>query len=137
MDRLFTYGTLMVPEVIETVIGRPAGPALVAELPDFGCYRVRNRQFPAILAETGQQTRGCLYRGIDSPALERLDHYEGSLYRRHRVRVLLQDGHSIEAWTYVCHPRSRDWLTRETWQLEQFIERHLALFMRGVSRPQT
>jgi len=137
MERLFTYGTLMAAEVIEAVLGYPAGPATAAELPDFGCYRVRDRPFPAILAETGGVTSGCVYRNLTATALRQLDQYEGDLYYRRRVCVQLCDGRSLEAWTYVLHPSHSTLLSSEPWEYRHFVEHQLdgmLKSLRGVRR---
>ncbi|NVK44277.1 MAG: gamma-glutamylcyclotransferase [Oceanospirillaceae bacterium] len=132
MDRLFTYGTLMIPEVIDTVLGRPAGCASHAELPDYACFRVRNCQFPAILAASGHATHGRLYQDIAPTAFQRLDLYEGALYQRCRVCVRLDDGRSLDAWTYVLHGRYRAQLTRESWDYEYFVSRQLEGFLKRL-----
>jgi gamma-glutamylcyclotransferase (GGCT)/AIG2-like uncharacterized protein YtfP len=137
MNRLFTYGTLMVPEVIETVIGRPVGGSLHATLKEYGCYQVRDKAFPAIVPDAGQQTRGLLYAAIDQNALQRLDHYEGSLYLRCRVNVQLPDETILDAWTYVFTPMARAQLTDQPWKLDDFVERQLQQFLVGCAQPQT
>lgn len=130
MDRLFTYGTLMVPEVIEAVLGRPVGRATSAKLPDYGCYRVRDCQYPAILAEAGCVTTGCVYRDLSPTSLKQLDRYEGDLYDRRLVCVQLLDGGSLEVWTYVLHTRHQRLLTQDPWDLDDFVERRLDRFLR-------
>ncbi len=137
MSRLFTYGTLMVPDVIETVIGRSVGESLSATLKEYGCYQVRDRAFPAIVPESGQQTLGRLYPALDQDALGRLDFYEGKLYLRCRVNVHLPDGAQLDAWTYVFTPEARVLLTDLPWQLDYFVERQLARFLQGCAQSQT
>nr|WP_067298696.1 gamma-glutamylcyclotransferase family protein [Marinobacterium profundum] len=137
MNRLFTYGTLMVPEVIETVIGRPAGESLSATLKEYVCYQVRGKAFPAIVPDSGQQTLGRLYQAIDQDALERLDFYEGSLYLRCQVKVQMPDGTKLDAWTYVFTPEACVQLTDQPWQLDYFVERQLTQFLHGCAQPQT
>ncbi|WP_188860944.1 gamma-glutamylcyclotransferase family protein [Marinobacterium nitratireducens] len=137
MEKLFTYGTLMVPDVIELVLGRRAGDTARAALPDYGCYRVHERQFPAILAERGHITHGCVYLDLTPAELQRLDGYEGELYDRRRVHVQLPDGATLDVWTYVLRRQYRRLLSPEGWDFEHFVEHQLEFFLhrlRGGNR---
>jgi len=129
-DRLFTYGTLCAPEVMETAAGRRFG-AIPARLPDHGAYRVRGADYPGLLPRPGSQVEGLLWQGLDGAAFARLDRYEGELYVRRRVRVLTERGARI-AWTYLVRPARRGQLSEEPWDYAEFRERRLA---RLLERP--
>jgi len=121
--RLFTYGTLCAPEVMEAVAGRlfQASPA---RLPDHAVYRVRGADYPGLLPRPGARTEGLLWEGLDGAALGRLDRYEGDLYVRQQVRILTGRGARL-VWTYQVRPGRRGLLSGEPWDYAQFRERRL------------
>jgi gamma-glutamylcyclotransferase (GGCT)/AIG2-like uncharacterized protein YtfP len=99
VDRLFVYGTLQPGasawHLLEPwVTGTPRPAGLPGVLYDTGCG------YPALeLRADGPAVSGWLVRlrAPSGPALAALDSYEGSEYRR--VRVRLADGE--RCWTYV------------------------------------
>ncbi|GAB4336634.1 MAG: hypothetical protein Kow0089_07150 [Desulfobulbaceae bacterium] len=105
MCNLFAYGTLLFPGTMREVAG--CSPHSVpAVLPGYARRAVRGEQYPAILPEAGNRVEGLVYLNVPATAWERLDRYEGKMYVRTSVRVILEDGTTVSADTYVIHP---DW----------------------------
>lgn len=116
--RLFVYGTLMVPAVIEAVIGRrPEGAAAV--LPGFARYRVLGEEFPGLVPQEGAVTDGIVYDGLDRHELALADHYEGAWYERVEAKIG-RAGVRMDAYVYVVRPEYRDILSAEPWDLERY-----------------
>jgi gamma-glutamylcyclotransferase (GGCT)/AIG2-like uncharacterized protein YtfP len=131
LDRLFCYGTLEFPVLMHAVIGRH-NPAVPAELPGYGRYRVRGENFPGVLPEPGASTPGALYGGLSPAQLRILDRYEGRLYRRRRARVYDYRGRDCIAWIYVIAARECRRLSTEPWDRESFAARYLTDYLRAL-----
>lgn len=116
--RLFAYGTLMVPAVIETVIGRRPGGA-AAVLAGFARYRILGEDFPGLVPCEGAMTDGVVYDGLDRRELALVDRFEGAWYERMPVKVS-RAGVRVDAYVYVVRPEYRDILSTEPWDVERF-----------------
>ena len=99
-QRLFCYGTLQIPAVLEAVIGRPLEGGR-ARLSGFAAFRVRGEVYPGIARAAGGTTPGRLYRDVSPSELAVLDRFEGALYRRTGRVVTTPDGRRIRAWVYL------------------------------------
>jgi gamma-glutamylcyclotransferase (GGCT)/AIG2-like uncharacterized protein YtfP len=135
---VFTYGTLIFPEVWQAVVGRPFA-TIAGRVSGFALYRVRDAVFPGMVATTtGETVPGVVYLDVDQEALARLDQFEDEIYRRETVPVTCDDGHLREADTYVVPPEHRPALTEEPWTCEAFAQSgDLGRFMlryRGFAR---
>ena len=127
---VFTYGTLMIPEVMAAVT---AGrfPSRPADLPGYVRYRVRDESYPGIVPAAGEIVSGVLYLDVTAAALARLDRFEGDLYERTAVTVRFENETGLPAATYIIHAAHRNRLTSEPWDLEAFRRDHLAGFLRN------
>lgn len=128
---LYTYGTLQVPDIIGLIVGRPLS-GQPARLLDYVRYRIQDRVYPAIVPAAGGDVPGLLYPGLDPAELERLDVYEGEIYERRAIEVLV-DGASVAACTYVLRPEHHHRLSQDPWDLELFVREHLASYRARVA----
>lgn len=117
--QLFTYGTLMDPEIMAHVAGDtfPARPGLLAG------YRrrvVEGEVYPAIVPDDTEQVEGVVYSDLTDEALTRLDRFEGELYQRLLVPVT-RGGELIRVQAYVLRPEYGRLLSSTAWTLEQFL----------------
>jgi gamma-glutamylcyclotransferase (GGCT)/AIG2-like uncharacterized protein YtfP len=118
---VFTYGTLMFPEVWQAVVGRQF-ETVEAKAHGYAIYRVRDAVFPGIIASGECDcVRGVVYLDVDQPSLTRLDRFEDDFYRRETVWVDCEDGQQRTANAYVVPNENRGVLTEETWQADQFV----------------
>lgn len=122
-EALFTYGTLMCPEVLAAVAGA-TGVARPARLPGYARRRVRGAVWPGILPRPGASVDGVLWSGLGAAALARLDRYEGAAFRREAVVVTAAEG-EVPAQAYVLAARYRWRLTSHGWAPEAFRARYL------------
>lgn len=127
---VFTYGTLMFPEVWRAVTGRDEG-GVAARLAGHAVFRVRDAVFPGMIWTGGTSTvPGVLYRDVDEVAVRRLDEFEDTFYVRQMVTVVGSDGVECECFAYVIPPHRQQVLTREPWTGESFAARgDLARFL--------
>lgn len=120
--KIFTYGTLMDPEIMAKVCG--ACPESVkATLRGYARYGVRGEQYPGMVPEESGRVAGILYCDLSSPAVERLDLFEGSMYDRLEVEVALESSQeSCAAMAYVVKPEYSHLLTEAGWDFAEFIK---------------
>ena len=127
-QRLFVYGTLLMPAVLHAVCGR-ALATRPARLADFARYRLRGQVYPAIVREPGATTEGLLCAGLDEALWRGLDDWESRLYRRELVTVECADGVALRAHTYVLALPHQQQLSTAPWSPAEFERRHLAAYL--------
>lgn len=129
---LFTYGTLVFPEVWQRIAVREA-TAERATLCGFAIYRVKDAIFPGIV-RAGEMDRvsGMLYRDLDDDTLFELDAYESDFYQRLAVSVVTEEGELVECQSYLVPDSRRDMLTDEPWDAQWFAEHKLAKYLKGA-----
>ena len=143
----FFYGTLMAPPVLFRVIYGSSKPeewqaklttVNSAILHNYERHRVNYAEYPAIIPREGTSVRGSYVTGLTEGDLWRLDIFEGSQYKRVKVKVNIlkdvkldeaapqshqaqqgDDGEEVEAETYIWTAR-KDELEAEEWDFEEF-----------------
>ena len=118
--RVFAYGTLMFPDIAASVTGERATHER-ARLPDHVRHALRQRIHPGAVRRPGKAVDGVVYHGLSPAALDRIDEFEGTLFRRHRVTVVAEaDGRPLSALVYLVRPRWRPLLLPHDWCPETF-----------------
>jgi gamma-glutamylcyclotransferase (GGCT)/AIG2-like uncharacterized protein YtfP len=118
---VFTYGTLMFPEVWKIVVGREFDTVKGAAA-GFAIFRVGDAVYPGIAASNKASiVPGIVYLDVDAAAIKRLDRFEGEYYERQRLAVDCADGERRKADAYIIPPRNRHVLTAEPWTAESFV----------------
>ena len=128
---LFAYGTLMDPEIMRQVSGFESRSA-EAVLQDYVRKALRGEVYPAITAREGVSVEGVLYFDLPPKAVERLDRFEGALYRRTEVVAFLEGSkrEKVEALAYVIAPEHLDRLSDRDWSFERFLQTGKGEFQR-------
>lgn len=133
-NSLFVYGTLMAPQVIETILGR-LPPHCVATIPNYKRHPVRNHVYPGMIPQTGASTQGILYHGLTAKEISRLDWFEDVEYTRRQVSVETDEKKVTATETYVwTNPLSELHVNAE-WSLEEFCQTHLTRFLEQTVTP--
>ncbi|MEH6576348.1 MAG: gamma-glutamylcyclotransferase family protein [Amphritea sp.] len=127
--RLFTYGTLTLPEIMSRVVGQPVLAGSAATLQHYRCNLVSGQSFPGVTPSRGATATGILYENFCQADLQRLDNYEGPLYKRDKVKVSQHHGEEIEAWCYIIRTVHRSKLSATPWNLRHFKQNHLDNFL--------
>jgi gamma-glutamylcyclotransferase (GGCT)/AIG2-like uncharacterized protein YtfP len=129
---VFTYGTLMFPEVWQAVVGRRF-ETVDGTAAGFAIYRVVDAVFPGITAaDERDAVRGVVYLDVDHASLTRLDLFEDDFYERQALRIDCVDGQRRAAEAYVVPAQNRHVLTDEPWHRAAFIDSGgLEQFQRG------
>src|SRR4051812_41893958 len=118
---VFTYGTLMFPEVWGVVVGRQF-ESVEGSAAGYAIFRVRDAVFTGIVAAAGESiVSGVVYLDVDVPSLQRLDAFEDVFYQRRSISIDCNDGRRVEAEAYVVPETNRHVLTDEPWDRERFV----------------
>ena len=136
MTNVFVYGTLLVPAMMETVVGRPLASA-PATLHGYRRSQLTGCYYPGIVPAEGQQVAGRVYQGVESEELERLDFFEGPEYKRQSVQLVGEDNQPVAADTYVLVPAEQGRLVGVDWDVEPFCEQHLEEFLEVARQTMT
>lgn len=118
---VFTYGSLMFPEVWNVVVGKQFATVSGTAF-GYAIYRVRDAVFPGITpAATGNGVNGVVYLDVDEDSLARLDRFEDDFYRRESLAIDCRDGHCRMADAYVVPAENLAVLTAEPWHADHFV----------------
>ena len=131
--RLFCYGTLQFPGIMQAVTGLQFS-GVPAVLDDYACRVVRGEVYPGIVPAAGARTGGVVYNGIGTAHLVKLDRFEGDLYQRVRVCVSDRAGTPHLAWAYVIPEAMHRVLSRDAWNRETFEVTYLGDFLQSCRR---
>jgi gamma-glutamylcyclotransferase (GGCT)/AIG2-like uncharacterized protein YtfP len=119
---VFTYGTLMFPEVWHAVVGR-SFQTVEGNAAGFEVFRVRDAVFPGIIAGAGAcSAPGVVYLDVDPMSMDKLDRFEDGFYERGEIAVDCRDGQRRMAEAYIVPAENRSLLTSEPWSRESFLE---------------
>jgi gamma-glutamylcyclotransferase (GGCT)/AIG2-like uncharacterized protein YtfP len=118
---VFTYGTLMFPEVWQSVVGR-SFETVEGTAAGFEVFRVRDGVFPGIVEGIDScAVPGVVYLEVDPQSTERLDRFEDEFYERRAISVDCSDGRRLMAEAYIVPTANRSVLTSEPWGRESFL----------------
>lgn len=130
---VFTYGSLMYPQVWERVV-RGRYRSAPAELAGFRRLALLGVAYPGAVPDAGARILGRLYFDVRADDLDRLDAFEASEYRREEVAVTLQPSAQgarqpaqVAAQVYVYLGEAR--LAGHDWDAQRFECEHLAGFV--------
>ena len=120
---VFTYGTLMFPEVWQMVVGRIYS-TLGATLPGHAIFAVRGVVYPGMIrTDDSCVAQGLVYLEVETTALAQLDQFEDDFYARELVTIACSDGHERKAYAYIIRDEERHVLTNQRWSADEFTAR--------------
>jgi gamma-glutamylcyclotransferase (GGCT)/AIG2-like uncharacterized protein YtfP len=99
---LFTYGTLMLDNVMLRMANRETVPQKIeGEIKGYERLKVVGAHYPGIRKSKAEDVvKGVLWTGLTETDMEHLDRYEGDIYYQEEVDVHTSDG-IIRAIVYV------------------------------------
>lgn len=120
---LFTYGSLMFPEVLRALLGRvPASVAATAE--GWRAVAIPDATYPALVAGPGNAS-GRLLLDLRAEEWQIIDAYENAIYELCPISVA--PAAAQDAVAYVC--RTGENLTDIDWDRDRFAEEDLAQYV--------
>ena len=126
---LFAYGTLMCGDIMYEVSGCHL-PNEPGTLTGYSRRSVTGESYPAIIPDREAAVDGVIYRNVPGSAWYRLDRFEGEMYERRQVTVILNNRTTLSAETYVIHPEYLNRLDQSGWDFDDFIRNAKANFQR-------
>lgn len=128
---VFTYGSLMFPEVWTRVV-RGVYRSAVGTVTDCRRHAIAQETYPGMVRaepDSGASVTGIVYFDIDPADVVALDAFEGADYRRETVDVTLDTGETVQADTYFYLPTAR--LLDDPWEPDAFqMQRFIATYCR-------
>jgi hypothetical protein len=130
----FFYGTLMDPEVVREVIGRPLSGCSPkkASLAGFKRVNVADATYPALTPDPESHVAGVLVSKITALEASRISRYEGSDYTMQVFDVTLGDGSTEEARVFL--PTQTLMLMDTLWDFDLWQKQDKKRFLKGVRR---
>lgn len=127
---LFTYGSLIFPEVWKAVTGR-THRSTPANIEGFIRRTLRGATYPGILAtgEKNASVSGVVYHDIEPQSLAALDEFESDFYLRKPVGARSDDGTIFQCEAYVITEEFAHLLSDAEWDIETFATHHLEAFL--------
>ena len=125
MNNLFAYGSLMYEQVWQALFGE----SFVGEnatLEGYRRRRIKGDVYPVIFPGDGS-VEGILFRDLTEAIVEKLDRFEGELYRRVQVEVL-SSAAMVPAFTYVLK-KSYYGVIGDRWNRSAFESGDLSRFL--------
>jgi gamma-glutamylcyclotransferase (GGCT)/AIG2-like uncharacterized protein YtfP len=117
---VFTYGSLMFPDVWRSVVGKEFA-TVEGTAAGYSIFRVRDAAFPGITsAGEGSSVTGLVYLDVDDESVARLDRFEDTFYDRLPLEIDCRDGMRREADAYVVPEKNRCVLTADPWTADWF-----------------
>lgn len=120
-DALFTYGTLIFPEVLQALLGR-VPLSVEASVQGWRVVAIPGVNYPALVPGSGL-AQGRVLLGLRPEEWEILDAYEDVIYE---LRAVATTPAGQTAFAYVC--LTSDLVSDADWDKEQFAEEQLPDF---------
>ena len=124
---LFTYGSLMCEDIMTEVAGTRLN-CEPATLPGYRRFLVKDEQYPGVVAQAGGFVPGIVYHGLVAESWQRLDRFEGEMYKRQPVRVWYNDGREAMVDCYLFRPEFAHRLSSTEWDFAAFLQGGKSLF---------
>lgn len=119
---LFTYGTLLFPEVLRALIGRvPQSQA--ASVTGWRVAALKNRTYPGLVAAPDGIAHGRLLTGLSGHEWRLLDNFEDRKYEVRKMK--LSGGQNSLAYVWVDDAET----CSNAWDLQAFALTHLGSYV--------
>ncbi len=109
----------MSEDIFQQVVGR-SGIGNEAILKGFMRRGLRGLSYPGMIANQQESVRGLIYHQLSQFEFDRLDTFEGSMYYRRNVQVLLNE-QVIPCFTYVLRDQYHNLLAENDWNFSEFL----------------
>jgi gamma-glutamylcyclotransferase (GGCT)/AIG2-like uncharacterized protein YtfP len=129
MVSLFTYGTLMLPEILGLIVGRTCHGE-DAILHNFKRRKIRNELYPGITPAIGEKVDGKIYHLLQPDEINKLTAFEGDAYELLPVTARSRVDGDHDCLTYIIKEKYLFLMTDHEWSPEDFIRHHKDMFIR-------
>ncbi len=127
---VFTYGSLMFPEVWERVV-KERYRSQSARIFGMRRFAVLDELYPAaVQGVVEDRLEGIVYLNVEERDLLSLDRFEGEQYVRKSVVAETEDGESLSVQVYEFKSEYHSLLDTSEWDAERFRSESLVEFLR-------
>ncbi|MDG6773435.1 gamma-glutamylcyclotransferase [Thiomicrorhabdus sp. ZW0627] len=127
---VFTYGSLMFPEVWERVV-KERYRSQSARIFGMRSFAVLDELYPAaVQGVVEDRLEGIVYLNVEERDLLSLDRFEGEQYVRKSVVAETEDGESLSVQVYEFKSEYHSLLDTSEWDAERFRSESLVEFLR-------
>jgi gamma-glutamylcyclotransferase (GGCT)/AIG2-like uncharacterized protein YtfP len=119
---LFTYGTLLFPEVLHALIRR-VPQSHNASARGWRVAALKNRTYPGLVPAPGEIAHGRLLTGLTKNEWHLLDNFEDRKYELRQITLL--DGQKGLAYAWVDETET----CTNTWDIQNFALTHLPTYV--------
>ncbi len=130
MNVLFAYGTLMCPDIMQAV-AKQHYKSSKAMVTGYRRLKVRNQHYPGLIPLAGTSVEGRAYFNISPASWRQLDLFEGEMYSRQIIEIMLENSTVISAFTYIVRERYHTYLTTDDWDFDEFLKSGKKAFIHG------
>lgn len=124
---VFTYGTLMFGEMMKALTGRTF-PTVPASVQGYKRIKLKGENFPGLIPMENERTHGIIHRDVDPESFKLIDALEDDFYDRSVLEIRGDNGEFYRALTYVINQPSLPFLTLDSWDPDEFKEKHFQDF---------
>jgi len=156
MNNCFVYGTLIAPEVLQTLLGRVPITCKPGYLPNFSRFPVKGYVYPGVIPSVSDPSikpdrsstktdldscvEGVLLTGLSEKEMKILDLFEDEDYTRSIVPIILKDKNTSEV--KKINTNVYVWTAGESmldlhlgWNYDDFRQNNLEWYLRTTVRP--
>ena len=105
----------------------------ITTLTDISSYYIPT-EYPGVVPSSNSETVGILYTGIIKEELEVIDLFEGDFYIRKQLNVIQQNNKICKAWVYIISDQNKGKLSKDPWNLKDFLKNDLKNFIRSIEK---
>ncbi len=121
MDNLFAYGSLMCTDIMLLVSGENCRSSR-GTIQGYQRLKVRDECHPGLVRGGDKVVEGVVYHNLTKDCWNRLDRFEGLMYERETIDVVVGATATILANAYLVKLEYRDRLKSELWDYEEFLK---------------
>jgi gamma-glutamylcyclotransferase (GGCT)/AIG2-like uncharacterized protein YtfP len=130
---LATYGTLMLPEVMQALLKKEFSSEPIT-LNGFERFILVGECYPGLIKSEQSKVLGRIYFDLDPTSFEIIDRFEDEIYKRVMLPVQTAGRGLVEALAYVIPVNSRALLSEIPWSEDIFIKTHLTNYIEMCGR---
>lgn len=105
-------------------------PHVPGTLKGYSRRSIIGEHYPAIVPDQEDTVEGVVYRNVPDSVWDRLDRFEGEMYKRQPVGIELNEGEMLHAETYVIQQAYMNRLDQSNWDFNDFISTGKESFQR-------
>ena len=98
---IFTYGSLMFPEVMYGLVKQPHYESSTAVLDGHSRKQVKGKPYPGLIVDPGNSVRGRVYFNVNEEDTKILHDFEDKEYHQVMMHMKTENGKEISALVYL------------------------------------